>query len=183
MKRTSFFAVVFLGFIVLMIFASCESLDTGSGLQVDDPSKNLPPVLEDDEESSGDQLDHPIFAQLPSEVKSYLQAVSAAFKNHDEAFLLAQGEAMFEQTVRPHYFDDEYFIMLYRIGDSDEFLSAVSKNIAISDISRIEYTGWENGDPVMEIRGRVFYDNNHFLPCRIMLAWRLDEPKIIGLYP
>jgi hypothetical protein len=173
MKRLKIFAALFLACIALLIISSCESLGEDSGVQIDDPGTITPPLLEE----YSDKLDDPIFEKLPTEVKSYLQNLSAAFKNHDEDFLLAQGEAMFEQQVRPHYDDDEYFLMLYRIGGD------VWDAPLVSDITHIEYTGWESGDPVMEIRGRLFYGDKQFVSCQMMLAWKLDEAKIIGLYP
>jgi hypothetical protein len=175
MKRMKPFAAFMLLWAALLIISSCESLDVDSRPQVDDPVTIIPPVLEED--YFNDKLDDPIFAKLPPEVKSYLQTLSTAFKNHDEDFLLAQGEAMFEQEVRPYYDDDEYFIMMYRIGGD------IWDAPRIADIHHIEYTGWESGDPVMEIRGRLFYNDKQFVPCQIMLAWKLDDAKIIGLYP
>jgi hypothetical protein len=176
MKKTNLFAAIFLFLIILMMFASCESLGRKPGTQIDNPPiVEIPPVVGVDQYN--DKLDDPTFAKLPADVKKYLQSLSAAFKNHDEDFLLAQGEAMFEQQIRPIYNDEEYFIMLYRIGGD------IWKAPAVSDISHIEYTGWESGDPVMEIRGRFFSDDKQIVPCVIMLAWKLDEPKIIGLYP
>jgi hypothetical protein len=159
-------------FIALIAIFSCTSLDYSSPFQTDVPHGNLPPSLE-----YSDKLTDPIFAKLPPEVKTYLQTLSAAFKNRDADFLLAQGEALFAQTVRPHYNDSDYFIMLYRIGGN------IWDAPCISDIHHIEYTGWEHGDPVMEIRGRLFYNDAQFVPCVIMLDWKLDDPKIIGIYP
>jgi hypothetical protein len=159
------------------MFASCTSLNLLSGTNVDKPPKNLSSVIKDD------TLNDPIFGKMPAEVKKYLKSLSSAFKNHDTEFLLDQGEEMFEKIVRPYYDDNEYFCMLYRTGDIARDFSTKLVNINVSEISHIEYTGWESGDPVMEIRGRLFYDDKRFVSCQIMLAWKLDEPKIIGFYP
>ncbi len=192
MRKKSIFTVIVLFSVMLMVFFSCTSLDIESGTILDgEPESSTVVPPEPDSASSSlpleyhDTLDDPVFAALPPEVKTYLQTLSSAFKNNDEDFLLAQGEAMFEETVRPFYDDDEYFTMLYRVGGDawDAPVPAASQEIAVSDIHHIEYTGWENGDPVMEIRGRLFYQDTQFIPCKIMLDWKLDEPKIIGLYP
>lgn len=188
MRKKSVFAVIVFFSVMLVIFSSCTSLDVESGTSVDvEPGSitDIPPETSSPPLEYRDTLDDPVFTALPPEVKTYLQALSSAFKNHDEDFLLAQGEAMFEKMVRPFYDDDEYFTMLYRVGANawDAPVPAASPKIAVSDVHHIEYTGWENGDPVMEIRGRLFYQDTQFIPCQIMLDWKLDEPKIIGLYP
>ncbi len=161
------------------LIGSCSTL--GFGSREDDLSPEKSPVLEYD-----NKLGNPVFSALPPEARGYLQRLAAAFEDQDKTFLLAQGEAMFEKIVRPQYDDEDYLAMLYRIesyaGDSP-FAPEVGPKMYISKISHVEYTGWEPGDPVMEIRGKLFYKDKRSVPCRIMLVWKLDDPRIIGWYP
>jgi hypothetical protein len=50
-------------------------------------------------------------------------------------------------------------------------------------IRRIEFAGWEERGPVLEIDARLIPAAGEPVPCRLELLWRLREPKILGAYP
>ncbi|GHT66064.1 hypothetical protein FACS1894110_09090 [Spirochaetia bacterium] len=135
---------------------------------------------------AGDHLDAPAFAALPREARTYLAAISRAFRNQDAPFLLAQGERNFENEVRPRYDDETYLAMLYR---SDSYATDASweksqkPRLVLPDIREIEYINWEEQGPMLAIQGRFDYKDGSAVPCKIILAWRLTEPKILGVYP
>ncbi|MDR2258357.1 MAG: hypothetical protein LBE14_04315 [Treponema sp.] len=133
----------------------------------------------------GDRLDTHDFAGLPPEAKSYLQTLSRAFQDQDKNFLLSQGESQFEAEVKPHYDDESYLALLYRAGSYGLEAPRVEMGrprLSPEEISAIEYSGWEERGPVLEIRGKLIARTGT-VPCVIMLIWRLKEPKIQGLYP
>jgi hypothetical protein len=132
-----------------------------------------------------DRLDTEEFAGLPPEAKAYLQDLSRAFRGQDKNFLLSQGESRFEAEVKSQYDDESYLALLYRTGPygSDAPWAEPSRpRLAPEEVTYIEYSGWEERGPVLEIRGRLITPAEA-VPCVIMLVWRLADPKIQGLYP
>lgn len=133
-----------------------------------------------------DRLNSPAFRTLPAEARSYLERLSRAFSARDEAFLLAQGEAQFEAEVRPRYDKEAYLALLYRTGSyaaESPRASAEVPRLVPSGLSHIQYLSWEENGPLLEIAARLVGKNGASTPCLIMLAWRLREPKIQGLFP
>lgn len=168
--------------IVLFLPFSYSCSSTGVPEKSGQPGQS--PV--EDPAKHDNRLEDPVFAKLPRELKQYLAELSVAFEKRDAAFLLAQGDAMFEKQVKPEYDDDEYLAMMYRIDNyaADKPLAPDTvPKLDVSRISHIEYSGWTYGDPAMEIRGRIYYTDKTYSPCIIMLFWKLDEPKITGWYP
>jgi hypothetical protein len=131
-----------------------------------------------------DGLDTPAFVNLPIEAKRYLKNLSEAFRKKDREFLISQGEAQYEKELRPVLDEGSYLALLYRAGSQDsEWDSTVPLKLDISAIKSIEYTKWEEYGPMLEISGVFHLENSKPLPCRIMLVWRLLEPKILGEWP
>jgi hypothetical protein len=135
---------------------------------------------------TGDYLDTKGFADLPPEARTYLAAISRAFRSQDKEFLLAQGEKTFEAEVKPWYDDESYLAMLYRSGhyavDAPSEKSRMSR-LEPAAIRDIEYIDWEERGPMIEIRGRLAYKDGSTVPCKIILVWKLTEPKVLGIYP
>jgi hypothetical protein len=123
---------------------------------------------------------------LPPGVRAYLTELAEAFARQDASFLLAQGEAQFEAEVRPRYDEGDYLALLYRAGPygEDSPRSAAERiRLEVREISGVEYTGWEERGPLLEIRGRLIRRGGPPVPCVIMLVWKLWEPKILGIFP
>ncbi|GHT59047.1 hypothetical protein FACS1894109_14240 [Spirochaetia bacterium] len=150
----------------------------GAGTAISGPAEAVPLI--------GDHLDEAAFAGLPPDARTYLAAISKAFRNQDRQFLLAQGEGTFEADVKPWYDDEDYLAMLYRVG-SYATDTPWGKNerprLIPSEIREIEYINWEEQGPMLAIQGRLDYKDGSAMPCKIILAWRLTEPRILGIYP
>jgi hypothetical protein len=139
-----------------------------------------------DRGGQGDRLDEPVFRGLPAEARTSLKALSAAFRARDRAFLLAQGEPQFEKEVRPRYDEETYLALLYRIGPlsrEDAEADNALPRLDPAAIRGLEYADWEEEGPLLEIRGRLIPVSGPPVPCRIMLVWRLREPKVLGIFP
>jgi hypothetical protein len=123
---------------------------------------------------------------LPPGIHAYLTELAAAFSRQDAAFLLAQGEAQFEAEIRPQYDDEDYLTLLYRAGPygkDSPWDGADRVRLEPSEIRRVEYTGWEERGPLLEVRGRLIRRRGPPIPCVIMLVWKLWEPKVLGFFP
>jgi hypothetical protein len=124
---------------------------------------------------------------LPNEARAYFETLSRAFAAADGDFLLSQGEAMFEAQIRPRYDEETYFALLYRAGplasQSPPEASGRLPRLNYRDIRGIEYAGWGAEDPFISVRARLLLQNGTRLPCEIVLAWKLLEPKILGVFP
>jgi hypothetical protein len=131
------------------------------------------------------RLREPAFSKLPAEARDYLERLAQAFSNHEEPFLLAQGEPQFEAENRPRYDDETYLALLYRVGvyagDSPRMNKEIPR-LAPANISHIQYLSWEENGPLLEIKARLVGNDGAITPCLIMLVWRLREPKIEGLF-
>jgi hypothetical protein len=133
----------------------------------------------------GNGLDREAFRKLPPETRNYLEALSRAFTSQDREYLLSQGEENYEAAVKPYYDEGSYLAMLYRAGaytaDSPGD-SGRQPPLEPGKIRGIEYLDWEEQGPMLVIRGRLV-TRTETLPCKIVLAWRLMAPKILGVYP
>jgi hypothetical protein len=151
------------------------------------PQKRAPaPEAENPVPEEAEVLKDPRFIALPPEDQSYLKNLSRAFREHDRAFLLTQGESQFEAEVKPYYDEETYLALLYRIGpyaEEDPRGDNRMPRLIVGDLSHIEYLDYAEEGPVLEIRGRLFLRSGGSLPCRIILLRRLLEPKIIGFFP
>jgi hypothetical protein len=130
-------------------------------------------------------LDRPLFQRLSPETLGCLEALSKAFAAQDRAYLLSQGEENYEAEIRPYYDEGSYLAMLYRAGAyaaEGPGDSGGRPFLEPGEILGIEYLDWEEQGPMLLIRGRLVTKTGT-LPCRIVLAWRLAEPKILGAYP
>jgi hypothetical protein len=131
-------------------------------------------------------LDSAAFRDMPAEARAYLEVLAEAFTGRDENFLLSQGEARFEAEVKPGHDKESYLALLYRTGSYAEEMPWVGTQLPRLDpagIRRIEYTHWEENGPMLEIQGRLVTLSGGGIPCKIILIWRLREPKILGLFP
>jgi hypothetical protein len=128
----------------------------------------------------------PPWEELPLGARSYLAELAEAFSLGDAAFLLAQGETQFETELRPHYDEGDYLALLYRAGS---YLEDKPRNRAgrtrlrLTEIKRMEYTGWEERGPMLEVRGRLITGGGKNIPCLIVFNPRLRTPKLLGAYP
>jgi hypothetical protein len=150
------------------------------------PPASAPPGAETPGPEKPDALREPGFTALPPEDQAYLKNLSRAFRDHDRDFLLAQGESQFEAEVKPYYDDEAYLALLYRIGpyaEEDPRGYNPMPRLVLGELSHIEYLDYAENDPLLEVRGRLFFRTGGFLPCRIVLLRRLREPKIIGFFP
>ena len=139
---------------------------------------------------AGNGLESAKFNKLPPEAKEYLQTLAEAFNKKDRVFLLNQGEAQFEKELRNKLDEESYLALLYRIGPYSEDSEWTAPKISGTSPARlnpdtvrdIEYTHWEEKGPLLEITGRLYVNKSDPIPCRIVLAWRLLEPKIQGVW-
>ena len=135
---------------------------------------------------SGNGLDSPSFRNLPPEAYEYLEALAEAFLNKDREFLISQGESQYEEELRFLLDEDAYLALLYRCGshsEDSEWGSPALPLMNINVIRAIEYTEWEENGPMLDIKGRLHLEKSDTLPCRIVLVWRLPEPRILGERP
>jgi hypothetical protein len=162
-----------------LLLGTCVNF--GGVRQAGSPQENPAVSLSRD----GDGLDKTAFRKLSPETLAYLAALSRAFSSQDREYLLAQGEADYEAAVKPYYDEGSYLAMLYRSGDYAVDKPGESNRRPVLDpgeIRGIEYLDWEEQGPMLVIRGRL-NGRTGTLPCKIVLAWRLREPKILGVYP
>jgi hypothetical protein len=135
-----------------------------------------------------DRLDSPALRGLPPEAREYLEILAEAFRRQDRDFILAQGEAHYDSSIRPYYDEGQYLAMLYRSGPYSGEGAGYSPGdgefpqLNPGVIRGIEYLSWEEQGPLLEIRGRLL-SGADAIPCVIRLVWKLREPKIQGIYP
>ncbi|MDR2607251.1 MAG: hypothetical protein LBC57_02570 [Treponema sp.] len=130
-------------------------------------------------------LDSAAFSGCPPEALAYLRLLSQAFRNGDKGFLLAQGEGQYEKDLRPGRDEAEYFNLLYRIGPlaaEEPEETRLQKYLKVEDAAYISFKGWREKGPMIEVDAQI-HGPEGALPCRIILAWRLVDIKIVGLYP
>jgi hypothetical protein len=174
----------FLSFSILCV-AYCAISCTTSGTvspAVKKPDSRISPAVS----TASDNLNTGLFSGLPPEAQKYLRSISQAFRVSDTEFLLAQGERQFEAEVKKFYDDETYFALLYRIGAyaaESSWEKAEKPHLNFREISRIEYTDWKEDGPMLEIKGQLITVSGEAVPCKLILAWRLTEPKILGRYP
>lgn len=152
------------------------------GVQLEKGPSAAPPVRP--QEDSG--LSQKAFADLPEEARSYLERLARAFAEGDSRYLTDQGERNYAARARPRFAEDEYLALLYRIGPYAAETPADPNplpKLVPSEIRGIRYTGWEEQGPLLEIRARISLKSGAVLPGRILLLWRLAEPKILGTDP
>jgi hypothetical protein len=167
-------------------------LNTGEAQKPPEEKKPPVPAAGSAGESSGEGsaipgngLNREAFRKLLPETLDYLEALSRAFAGQDREYLLSQGEENYEAAVKPYYDEDSYLAMLYRSGDyaADSLRDSGRRPLLDpEEIRGIEYLDWEEQGPMLVIRGRL-RAKTETLPCKIVLAWRLKAPKILGLYP
>jgi hypothetical protein len=130
-------------------------------------------------------LDSRAFKTIPAEAREYLERLARAFRTRDRQFLLDQGEKQFETEMRPGRDEESYLALLYRAGayavESPRLDSGLPR-LNPAAINGIEYLSWEENGPLLEIMARLLTTDGANTPCRLMLAWRLPEPKIEGLF-
>ena len=132
-----------------------------------------------------DGLDSELFRDLPLVAKNYLRTLSQAFRRQDKEFLLSQGKAQYEIEQRFLMDDETYLALLYRIGplSRNHYMKPiVHPRLYVNTVRGIEFTGWEEIGPMLEIRGLLHFIDGDTTPCVIMLLWRLQEPRILGAW-
>jgi hypothetical protein len=172
-------------FLCLSILCAVSCATSGAGNPAEEKvGSNTAPISVSPAKT--DQLDTRAFSGLPPEAKNYLQILSQAFQKADTEFILAQGERQFEAEVKKNYDDETYFALLYRIGGyaaESSWEKAEKPHLKVKEIAHIEYTSWEENGPMLEIQGKLITGSGEAIPCKLILAWRLKEPKILGRYP
>jgi hypothetical protein len=173
-------AAIALTLCAAILTAGCAHRRTSGGVQQEDyPPK---PLSVFEEHYNEDERN--LFGGLPADIRAYLFKLGTAFAAHDAAFLFAQGESEYEKTVRGGVGDDEYLALLYRAGvyaEDAEWQSPFA--LDLDHVSFIDYISCEERGPVLEIDGLIYMDAGSPLSCCIILLWRLDPPKILGIYP
>jgi hypothetical protein len=172
---------------VFTILSACAGNPVPGEIPASAPARETAPTgaARAADDRPDDRLDTRDFEGLPPEARAYLRDLSRAFRDQDREFLLRQGEGRFEAEVRPFYDDESYLALLYRAGSwgtDAPRVEAEFPRLFPGEIRYIEYSGWEERGPVLEIRGRLV-TRTGAIPCVIMLIWRLVEPKIQGLHP
>ena len=131
-------------------------------------------------------LSQAAFKNLPPEARDYLERLSAAFGEGDLQFIAAQGERDYAARVMPQRDTQEYLALLYRVGPYAAETPADPNPLPRFDAGQVRglrYTGWDERGPLLEVRGLFQLREGKSLPCRIMLLWRLENPKILGVDP
>ena len=134
----------------------------------------------------GNGLGAPRFRNIPPEARDYLETLAEAFRKKDREFLASQGEGQYEKELRSRLDEEIYLALLYRIGPYSEdspWQSQSPPRLDTSTVQGIEYSDWKENGPMLEISGRLYLSGGGVLPCRIVLVWRLPEPKILGERP
>jgi hypothetical protein len=177
-KNALFAAALFLA------LAGCSSLppETAVPEAAPPPPAESPPADED-----GGYSPKPS-PGLPPEAGAYLESLSRAFSTADRDFLLAQGESQFEAENRGRYDEESYLALLYRVGPFSRDSPSAPAGTGIprldpAKIRRIEFADWEERGPALIIDARLITRTSEAIPCRLVLLWRLREPKILGVYP
>ncbi|MDR1637565.1 MAG: hypothetical protein LBR93_09525 [Treponema sp.] len=178
MKKTPVFSAL----AATLLLGAC--LNTGETPKIPPEEKN-PALPAAGSGGGGNGLDRAAFRELGPETRSCLEALSRAFTNRDREYLLSQGEENYEAAVRPYYDEGSYLAMLYRAGAyATDSLRDKGRRpfLEPGEIAGVEYLDWEEQGPMLVIRGRLMTKAGA-LPCKIVLAWRLRTPKILGVYP
>jgi hypothetical protein len=163
---------------MVLLLAGCAGLERGQS-PGEKPQAPPPPLTTKRPES-------PALAGLPPEARNYLDQLARAFAAQDRAFLLSQGERQYEEQLRPLWDEESYLAMLYRCGDWARERNDTSNRIPRLDpreIREIEFLTWEERGPLVEIRGNLITTGGTRIPCGIVFNPRLNEPKILGMYP
>jgi hypothetical protein len=172
----------------VLLFAACASRpgDTGGNFPETDGKAEKAAETVSPARTANDNLDSVVFQDLPPEAKNYLASLSKAFRTQDEGFLIAQGEKQFEADLKGLYDAGGYLALLYRAGPYSRDaprINAGEPGLDLALIHHIEYTSWKERGPMLEIQGKLVTKTGETIPCGIVLAWRLAEPKILGVYP
>jgi hypothetical protein len=166
-----------------LLLGAC--LNTGEARKIPPEEKNPALPAAGSAGVPGNGLDRAAFRELGPETRICLEALSRAFASQDREYLLSQGEENYEAAVRPYYDEGSYLALLYRAGAyaSDSLWEKGRRPfLEPGEIRGIEYLDWEEQGPMLVIRGRLT-TKTEALPCKIVLAWRLRTPKILGAYP
>jgi hypothetical protein len=128
--------------------------------------------------------DAALFKGLPAGTRFYLLQLQRAFALHDAAFLLAQGEGEYEKAVRNLVNDEQYLAMLYRAGRyADDAAWEAPNKLSLDRVAYIDYTEWREQGPALEVDGKIYLDKDRPVIFSMKVLWRLNEPKILGIYP
>jgi hypothetical protein len=168
--------------LTVLLPAACAGIGperTGGALPLEEyVEKPSPPVEEHRRE------DDAFFKGLPAGVRAYLLKLSAAFATHDAAFLLAQGEGEYEKTVRNRVEEEEYLAMLYRAGGyADDAVWEAPYELNLGNVTYIDYTAWREQGPALGVDGNIYLDKGRPILFSMKVLWRLNEPKLLGVYP
>lgn len=163
-----------------LLLAGCAGLERGQipGEKPQSPSPT--PAL------TPKQPESQALAGLPPEARNYLDELARAFAVQDITFLISQGERQYEEQIRPLWDEESYLAMLYRCGDWAQGRADTSNEIPrldLREIRNIEFLAWEERGPLLEIRGNLITTKGTTIPCGIVFNPRLEEPKILGVYP
>jgi hypothetical protein len=165
-----------------VLSTACAGLKSGKDGGVLSPKERTEkPPLPVEECSREDDV---LFRELPAGIRAYLRKLEAAFAAHDAAFLLAQGEGEYEMAARNRVNCGEYLAMLYRAGRyADDAVWEAPSEIDSDKIACIKYTAWREQGPVLGVDGKIYPDEGRPILFSMKVLWRLNEPKLLGVYP
>jgi hypothetical protein len=174
-RRFAFVAMVF-----ITLFGACTSLAIG----IAGPQHNIPEERSPAQTIVKDGLENAVFQELPPQAYHYLQVISAAFQRRDEPFLLDQGEKSFTDWATANLDGSpEILAHLFRAGlyaaDSPDKAPHLPSRLIIRETRGITYLGWDERGPLIEVRAQIMMKNGA-IPARLLVVWRLDEPKLQG---
>jgi hypothetical protein len=184
-----FTAVLF--FTLSGLFFSCGTLSNFHEKETIKPAKS-PTILQKKpipeappasiERESG--LDQRIFSNLSIETRDYLGSLARAFKKHDTDYLVKQGEEHYARKIQGRYSEEEYLALLFRAGPyakESPFGPETMVRLDVHSVIGIRFTGLEDRGPVLDVRGSLKKKDGTELPFRILVLWKLREPKILGM--
>jgi hypothetical protein len=181
-QNTSYTLCPFAPFIVFLVASCAHSV---AGINESPPTRAYPypekPPAIVEESIREDQL---LFEGLPAGISGYLLDIAAAFAAHDEGFLLDQGEDAYEKTVRNRVDDEQYLAMLYRTGAyADDAVWNSPFTVDIGRVIYVDYGAWKESGPVLEVDGKIQMKSGRPLVFSLKVLWRLDRPKLLGVFP
>ncbi|GHU39708.1 hypothetical protein FACS1894190_05480 [Spirochaetia bacterium] len=158
----------------IIILAACSGAPKNATALNVQKHENPPAIQEDGS-----------FSKLPAVIREYLKQIADAFENHNNKFLIAQGEENYDKDLRGSTSEGQYLAMLYRAGPyiKDSTWQIPDYKLNLSAVQHIKWLSYREQGPVLEIEGIITESSGKTIPCRLMLLWRLNIPKIIGTYP
>ena len=171
---------------LVVAFAACGTVVSRPPVDRGGSDRGAAARLPSGEDAGVDSgLETAVFRRLPAEVTGYLADIAAAFSRRDKPFLLSQGEAAFTAwSAAALESDDEILGHLFRTGSLAEDEPAASPHdeprLAVHNVQGITYLGWAERGPFIEVRAHIVITGGGTIPARLLVIWKLAEPKLQG---